>query len=138
MKTVHDVLRDRLLKRAGLFAVVQPKYSMSSLERSEWNPYFERLMRNRLIMGALRYGKLDDPDKCKNYDLLEAIEDRVKRFRETGNTELLVDIANFALLEFTCGKHPLKHFNALDSGAGNKHHVRKLKQDLSEKEIEPL
>jgi hypothetical protein len=84
-----------------------------SFWETEWSPAFERLMRNRLIMGALRYGRLKAPGKPQ-YDRLKSIVDRVGKYRESGNLEYLVDIANLALLEFEEGVHPKKHFAAID------------------------
>lgn len=39
---------------------------------------------------------------------------RLEKFKETGNTEHLVDIASLCMIEFTVGQHPLKHFWATD------------------------
>lgn len=112
----HDLIRERLLLRAGLAELPAPKYLLVDLERSEWSPLFERLMRNRLLMGALRYGVLEYKRKVgAKWDLVGAIEAKIHKYHETGNTEYLVDIANYALLEFECGAHPLKHFHALDN-----------------------
>lgn len=81
--------------------------------QTEWSPRFEKLMRNRLIMGALRYGKLNAPGKPQ-YDRMASIQKRAKLYAETGNLEILVDIANLALLEFEEGRHPKRHFTAID------------------------
>ena len=47
---------------------------------------------------------------------MQSAERRMKLYEETGNDELLVDIANLCLLEFMIGKHPNKHFNSIDDG----------------------
>ena len=73
--------------------------ALPAMQLSEWSSEFEQLMRNRLIMGGLRYGMFKDNGK-KPYDRVGSISKRLKLFKETGNTELLVDIANFAMLEF--------------------------------------
>lgn len=86
---------------------------MESLSQTEWNSEFEKLMRNRLIMGAMRYGSLGGAGKGQ-HDRLSAIIEKAKAYRETGNDELLVDIANYALVEFVEGYHPMKHFAATD------------------------
>ncbi len=113
-KNVFSHLRSRLLLKAGL-QVTHPtaKYKLQDLEQSEWNPLFERLMRNRLLMGALRYGLLNAPEKPK-YDRIASMEKRLRKYRENGNLELLVDVANLALCEFTECDHPLKHFHTQD------------------------
>lgn len=92
-----------------------PSIDIEALRVSEWSSQFETFMRNRLIMGAIRYGKLHKPGK-PIYDRVESIHKRLQLYQETGNQEYLVDIANFALLEFEEGKHPLKHFSSVDDG----------------------
>lgn len=82
---------------------------MKSLYASEWSPRFEELMRNRLVMGAMRYGLLHAPGK-PSYDRTKGMVKRLEQYRQTGNTEFLVDLANLALLEFEEGKHPNKHW----------------------------
>ena len=111
--SVHDLLRDRLLQRAGLKEKPKPQFTLADLEASEWSPEFERLMRNRLIMGALRYGKINAPGKTP-YARVPSIQRRLAAYDRSGNLELLVDVANLCLLEFVEGRHPLRHFRALD------------------------
>lgn len=82
-----------------------------SLYESEWSYRFEKYMRNRLVMGALRYGKIHAPNKSK-YCRIESMIKRLTEYQNTGNDELLIDVANLCLLEFEEGNHPLKHFNA--------------------------
>jgi hypothetical protein len=81
------------------------------LKNTEWSNEFERYMRNRLIVGAYRYGRLGAKGKPK-YDCVGAIKARVQKYSETGNLDLLVDVANLALIEFVEGKHPSKHMEA--------------------------
>lgn len=114
LSPTHDILRKRLLAKAGLIDV-KPKLSYKDLAKSEWSPKFEQLMRNRLIMGALRYGLLHAPGKPQ-YDRIASIVKRLNVYKETGNTEHLVDAANLCLMEFEEGKHPKKHFAAHDDG----------------------
>jgi len=107
MLTNNEYLRARALKN------VRP--SLKELRSREWSPEFEALMRHRLLQGGHRYGWLNAPDKPQ-YDRAEAIIKRAQEFQKSGNTELLVDIANFALCEFEEGIHPAKHFESGDDG----------------------
>ena len=107
MKTITKHIRSNILKD------VKNKITLSDLKLSEWSNEFEQLMRNRLIMGALRYGKLGGEDK-KDYDRIEGVKKHLNLYEETGNTEHLVDIANIVLCEFVEGKHPNKHFKSND------------------------
>lgn len=85
---------------------------LESLRKTEWSPEFEWLMRNRLVLGAFRYGLFDDPDKPK-YDRRRSIRERLDDYEVTGNRENLVDIANVALMEFEETKHTA-HFESRD------------------------
>lgn len=105
MISVHGQLRARILAHAGVLPDLAGHPSFFNLVRSEWCPTFERLMRNRLLMGAYRYGPLrNNPRRTDNIGLIVR---RARRYLEDGNQEHLVDIANLALVEFVRpGSHP--------------------------------
>lgn len=63
-----------------------------------WSAPFETYMRNRLLMGAFRYGLMGAPGKT--YQKMPSIRRRVLRYGEDGNQELLVDAANLAMVEY--------------------------------------
>jgi hypothetical protein len=88
---------------------------LSELERSEWSTEFETLMRNRLLMGALRYGRLGREGKRK-FNRVEDVIRRLMSYEETGNLEHLVDSANLLMAEFVEGDHPLRHWVSVDDG----------------------
>ena len=90
--------------------------------QTEWSTDFEKLMRNRLVMGAMRYGPMHSLNKPQ-YDRLKSIHKRIDQYEKTGNLEYLVDVANLALLEFEESGHPNKHFAAID---GEQDHVSVL------------
>ena len=110
---VHDVIREHIFKSLGMLR--QKKPSLESLMKTEWSNTFEQLMRNRLIMGAIRYDLLHVPGKHK-YDRINSIRDRLDLFDKDGNAEHLVDIANLCLLEFEEPNHTNFHFDAADDG----------------------
>lgn len=99
--------------------------SLSSLAKSEWShefafemascvevllrqaytkevAAFQVFMQNRLIMGAFRYGKIGDPAKPK-FDRVAAMERYFDKYITTGNSERLIDLANYCLLEYVEG-----------------------------------
>lgn len=118
MIDIHTLLRSRLHARAGLTPPPPARFTLDQLERSQWSHDFERLMRNRMIMGALRYGVLGAPGKPQ-YDRIPSIIKRLKLYERDGNTEHLVDAANLCLCEFVEGTHPLKHFGSVDDCAAH-------------------
>lgn len=124
---IHDILRARLLARAGCPDVPPPKMLPDHVElyRTQWSPEFEamlraavvpapleptflELMHNRLIMGALRYGLLGRANKPA-YDNVGSILRRLKAYARDGNSEHMVDTANIALVEYVEGKHPQRN-----------------------------
>lgn len=123
MRSVHDQLRESILSNAGIVDRGK-KPSLESLQKTEWSAEFEKLMRNRLIMGAIRYGLLRAPGK-KKYNRTDSIRQRLDLFNETGNAEHLVDIANLCLLEFEEPNHPKFHFKSIDDG----HHTKTIDKE---------
>lgn len=89
--------------------------TLDDLSTTEWSSDFEQLMRNRLILGALRYGRIGHKNKPK-YDRVGSMKKRLLKYEKTGNREYLVDVANLCLLEFVECHHPLRHFNSIDDG----------------------
>jgi hypothetical protein len=113
--------RDFYIKNVWRWAAGVPEITdrptLAELERTEWSPDFERHMRIRLLLGSMRYGLLGST--CKpHYDRVQGIKDRIDEYKKTGNLDLLVDVANFALLEFVEGRHPNRH---MASAAEAKH-----------------
>jgi hypothetical protein len=89
--------------------------TFDELKETEWSKEFETYMRNRLIMGAMRYGKIGAKNKPK-YDRVASMIKRLNNFTTTGNKEFLIDVANLCLLEFVECNHPNQHFNSIDDG----------------------
>jgi hypothetical protein len=119
MNNLFEWMRERLHMRAGLSENKPPfkPSDFATLQKTEWSSRFEMLMRNRLLMGALRYGTMAEKriNATKNrWDLLGAIKAKCELYESTGNTEYLVDMANYCLLAFEFDPHPNKHFQALD------------------------
>lgn len=94
----------------------EPKPKMINIEElreSEWCEEFEQLMRNRLIMGAIRYGKLNEQDK-PTYERAKTMAKKVALYVETKNKEVLVDLANYAMIEYIEPTEEGTYFAATD------------------------
>ena len=94
-------------------------HSILYLRATQWSDDFESKMRNRLIVGSIRYGLLGASGKPK-YDRISDMIRRLEKYKETGNDESLVDVANLALCEFVEGTHPNKHFRSADDATHTK------------------
>lgn len=118
---IDESIRAAYLRNLWRWAAGEPEYPIETridpavLRRTEWSYEFERLMRNRLIMGAYRYGRLNAPGKAR-YDRVSSIIKRLRKYRVTGNVDLLVDAATLSLLEFEEGDHPLRHLDGAAHG----------------------
>jgi len=123
---IRESLRKRLLEKTTVWNYDTNQMPLfDSLIQTEWSPrfenlmiqnapydavdeYFLQLMKNRLVQGAFRYGLLHAEGK-KNWDRISSAKERIRLFRETGNGEHLIDVANMMLLEFEEGNHPKAH-----------------------------
>lgn len=81
---------------------------------SEFSFEFIRLMKNRMDFSYYKYGMIKDAYPHK-VNALESMEKRLEKYRQTGNTEWLVDAANFLMIEFMLPAHPKAHFKATES-----------------------
>lgn len=73
-----------------------------------------QMMANRMAFSEQKYGSLEDsyPDRFK---ALTQVSNRIKYYIETGNTEWLIDAANFCLIEHLHPASPNAHFRATGS-----------------------
>lgn len=81
---------------------------------SEFSPEFVQGMANRMAVSFHKYGKVSDGFP-ENIDAISSLHVRLNKYEETGNTEWLMDVANFAMIEFMHPRHPLVHFEGTDS-----------------------
>lgn len=110
----HDAIRKHLEKQ------IRPPYhpgtkpSLDELKRTEWIPEFEQYMRNRLVMGGIRYETFKEKLHHNKYDCLEYIRRKLREYENTGNLECLVDAANLLMIEYASPHHPHPHFTPGD------------------------
>lgn len=127
LKSAHDILRERLLQQAGVkrsnepwWQEFIPKKTFVTLQqidaavKRKWCRRFFKLMRTRLAMGYLRYEANNTGPNKKTYDFVAAMESKIALYKETGNTEFMVDVGNYAMLEFKEGHHPNRHYYGSD------------------------
>lgn len=77
---------------------------------AEFSPQFVQAMANRMAVSYHKYGAVADAHAT--CDHVASLEGRLAKYAETGNTEWLVDVANFAMMEYM--KNP-DEFRATDS-----------------------
>lgn len=115
MISIHKEIRKRM--KAPMIDV-DPNIDYQSLRNTEWCSEFISLMGNRLVMGALRYEPFHKKkDKIPLYNLIKTAIKKLYEYEKTGNDEILVDVANYMLIEYKYGIHPKKHFKATDDSS---------------------
>lgn len=88
---------------------------MVDILKTEYSEQFDQLRKNRIQVSFYKYGpaKINFGDKIVN--ARGCIDRCLKKFDETGNTEYLVDLANYCMFEYMFPQHPKGHFRATDS-----------------------
>jgi hypothetical protein len=86
--------------------------------KSEYSEEFDILRKNRMIVSFHKYGPLRENYGNKLIKATDNLEKRLKLYKETGNTEYLCDIANFAMIEFMFPQHSKAHFNDISESPG--------------------
>lgn len=87
---------------------------MSDTHLNEVSAPFIEGMKNRMYVSFYKYGAVRDAYPAKA-DALKSLELRLAKYRETKNTEFLLDAANFAMIEFMCPSIEGAFFQGTDS-----------------------
>ncbi len=92
-----------------------------AIVESEINRNFRKRKDQALSVSFHKYGPLREgfPHKV---NAVACIKQRLKLYEETGNTDYLVDVSNFAEIEFTYPSHPNYHDKPTDGGEGRVWH----------------
>lgn len=86
----------------------------SEILARDWSVDFVEQMKNRIIVSHYKYGWMAQtyPELAQ---AVKSIQARLDKYLATGNREWLIDIANFAMIEFMYPSHKDAHFRATDS-----------------------
>jgi hypothetical protein len=86
--------------------------------QSEYSDDFDNKRKNMMVMSYYKYGPVSENYKTeKTIDAIGSLKKRLEKYEETGNTEFLADIANFAMIEFMYPQHDKAHYRPTDNGA---------------------
>lgn len=81
---------------------------------SEFSEPFAQGMADRMAASYCKYGAVADAYPSK-VDAIESLKVRLARYEATGNTEWLLDVANFAMIEYMHPRHAAAHYLPTDS-----------------------
>ena len=92
--------------------------SIEDILKTEYSERFDKIRKDMMIMSYYKYGPMkENYDKFKCMDALRNIEKRIQKYKETGNTEFLADVANFAMIEFMYPSIEGARYTPTDHGA---------------------
>lgn len=88
--------------------------SIKQILEIDYSEAFDKLRKNRMVVSHYKYGWCKDtyPELAQAY---KCIKERLDLYEKTGNKEYLVDVANFAMIEFEHPAIPVAYFKAEDS-----------------------
>lgn len=84
---------------------------------SQYSMRFMQGMINRMLTSYHKYGHVRVAYE-RGVDFLESSSQRVRKYKETGNTEFLMDAANYLMMEFMHPSHEGAHFDAESKSPG--------------------
>ena len=82
---------------------------------TEYSERFDEYRKNRMVCSFFKYGFAKKNYESGLVDSMASLKLRLNAYIKTGNTEYLVDVANFAMLEFMYPQHKKAHFKSTDS-----------------------
>jgi len=88
-----------------------------SVIASEINPEFRKRKDQSMTVSYYKYGPIREAFPHK-VNAIASLKKRLALYEETGNADYLVDISNFAEIEFTLPAHPDFHDKPTDGGEG--------------------
>ena len=92
-----------------------------TLVKSEDSPEFHKRMQQAMTVSYHKYGPVKDAYPHK-VNAIASLKKRLALYEDTGNADYLVDIANFAMIEFMLPAHPENHDTPTDGGEGRYWH----------------
>lgn len=66
----------------------------------EYSEEFDQKRKNAVVVSFHKYGPSKENFKKGMVDAIGSLKKNLKKFEETGNTEYLVDVANYAMFRF--------------------------------------
>lgn len=91
-----------------------PELDATGTPQSEYSKTFLQGMLSRMGVSFHKYGAVAQ-GYPKKIDAIASLKTRLEKYEEDGNTEWLMDVANFAMIEFMHPAHPKAHYAPQDS-----------------------
>jgi hypothetical protein len=88
--------------------------TVDSVPASEFSQPFVQGMADRMAVSFCKYGRVAEAYPSR-VDAIASLKLRLEKYAKDGNTEWLMDVANFAMIEFMHPRHEKAHFRPTDS-----------------------
>lgn len=112
-KTISIIVK--LVVQGGGLMELTLNISDEALTDPDMRKYVEglQLMVNRMVHSYYKHPYLSArfPDSV---DAIGCVNARINHYHKTGNTEMLIDAANYCIIEYALPHHPDAHFKALE------------------------
>lgn len=82
--------------------------------KTEYSEKFDTLRKNRMVTSFDKYGPLQVNYENKLIDGIKTLEECIQKYKKTGNTEYLVDVSNYAMIEFMYPQHEKAYFKSTE------------------------
>ena len=83
--------------------------------KEEYSDRFDQLRRNRVEVSYYKYGPSRANFASGNVQAIPTMQKCIDKYNATGNTEYLLDAANYLMFEFVYPQVPGAYFRATDS-----------------------
>lgn len=77
-----------------------PMIKMSDILKLEYSEEFDKKRQEAVLVSYHKYGPSKENFRKGMVDAIGSLKKNLKKFEETGNTEYLVDVANYAMFRF--------------------------------------
>ncbi len=89
--------------------------TVKEILKTEYLEHFDEIRKKMVCTSFYKYGPVKQNVITKSVDTIASLEKRLQAYKDTGNTEFLADIANFAMFEYMHPQHPNGHYKPTDS-----------------------
>ncbi len=78
--------------------------------KTEYSEKFDDIRKASMVQSFFKYGAARKNYVNGNCNALASMENCIKKYKDTGNTEYLTDAANYLMLEFMYPQHKNAHY----------------------------
>jgi hypothetical protein len=87
----------------------------NDLLKSEYSLEFDEIRKKMMQTSYFKFGAVKDNYKTiGGLKAIPSLKAKLQEYIDTGNTEFLCDVANFAMIEFMYPQHSNTHYKATD------------------------